>query len=339
MNFAAHSMMDIQDIEKVIKGSPKDVVILSHRNPDGDALGSSVALKLYLEKYRHSVKIVFPSEMPSGYEFINGVDEVVIYDIDREAALQAIQNAGILFCVDFNALDRIDKMGETFQNSQATKIVIDHHLDPEPFAHFYISDTSASSTAELIYFLIESLNDESLISEPLGNAILLGIITDTGSFRYNTRPSTYDTAGKLKRLGIDDNRLQNNIFNSLKEKNLRLLGHCLANRMEMLVGDKAAMIYLSKEDYKKFEIGRGDTEGIINHLLMIKTVQLAVFVMEQPSVIKISLRSKGDVNVQAMASAHFSGGGHKNASGGHAYAKLEDILEKVRRVVPHYLIF
>lgn len=332
-------MMDIKDIEKLVKGSPRDVVILSHRNPDGDAIGSSISLKLYLEKYRHAVKIVFPSELPPNFDFINNIQDIIVFDNDRDVALEAIRNAGLLFCVDFNSLDRIDKIGETFQNNQSPKVVIDHHLDPEPFANFYISDTTASSTAELIYHLIECLNDENLITKEMGTAIFLGIITDTGSFKYNTRPQTYEIGAKLKRIGVDDNKLQNNIYNNLNEKNLRLLGHCLANRMELLAGGRAAMIYLNKDDYQLFQIGRGDTEGIINYLLMIKTVQLAVFVMEQPTVIKLSLRSKGDVSVQALASSHFNGGGHKNASGGYAYAKLDDILEKVRRVVPHYLVF
>jgi bifunctional oligoribonuclease and PAP phosphatase NrnA len=337
MKFAAQLEPDLQNIKSKLT-NPQDIVILSHRNPDGDAIGSSIGLKLFLEQLHHQVKIILPSEYPVAFSYLTeGIAAPIIYDLEQERAVEAIQQADIIFTLDFNALDRIDKLGDKVMFSNALKIMIDHHIDPEPFPHFTISDTTASSTSELVYLFIKDLGYEKLINTRMGEAILTGIITDTGSFKYATRPLTYLVAGELKAKGIDDYSIQNRIFNSLEPKYLKILGHCLANRMVMIYDNKAAYIYLTKDDYTTYGIGRGDTEGIVNYLLMVKDVQLAAIIMEQPSIIKISLRSKNEVNVQQLAAQHFNGGGHKNASGGSAYAKLEDITSRFEKVVQNYL--
>jgi bifunctional oligoribonuclease and PAP phosphatase NrnA len=327
---------DVQNIKSKL-ANPQDIVILSHRNPDGDAVGSSMALKLFLEKMHHSVKVILPSEFPTTFSYLfEGSDLPIIFDLEQQRAFDAIEAASVIFMLDFNSLDRIDKMGEKVMFSRATKILIDHHLDPEPFPDYIISDTAASSTSEMVYLFIKDLGSEKIINAKMGEALLTGIITDTGSFKYSTRPQTYEIAGALKKLGVDDYSIQNRIFNSLDEKYLKLLGHCLANRMTVLAEHRAAYIYLSKEDYANFTIGRGDTEGIVNYMMMLSNVDIAAFIMEQPNIVKISLRSKNDINVQQLASTHFNGGGHKNASGGSAYAKLEDVIKKFTKVVPQY---
>lgn len=318
--------------------TPQDIVILSHRNPDGDAVGSTVALKRYLDSLNHFTKIIYPSEYPSTFQYLfQGISNPIIYDMDQKLALEEIKKASIIFYLDFNGLERVDKMGEALNFSTAFKIMIDHHLDPEPIADEIISDTTASSTSELVYQFIHWMSGKDSVTIPIGEALFTGIITDTGSFKYNTRPETYEVAAKLKKSGVDDYAIQDLIYNALDAKYLRLLGHCLANRMVILEESRAAYIYLTKDDYAKFGIGRGDTEGIVNYMLMLKNVDLAGFIMEQPSIVKISLRSKGDVNVQQMATAYFNGGGHKNASGGSAYAKLDDIIAKFVKVVPQFL--
>jgi bifunctional oligoribonuclease and PAP phosphatase NrnA len=326
-------MTEIQQI-KALLSSPKDVVILSHRNPDGDAIGSSLALQFFLKKLMHSVTIVLPSECPPMFDFLEGMNEIVIYDLDALAVKNAISKAKILFFLDFNSLERIDKLGEFVLESSADSIMIDHHIDPEPIADFIISDVEASSTSELIYKFIDDLGFNSKIDSRIGTSIFTGIVTDTGSFKYNTRSYTYNVCGALKEVGINDYYLQDKIFNSLKEKHLRLLGHCLANRMEVDAENGTAMIYLTKADYRDYSISRGDTEGIVNYMLMMKEVDVAAFITEQPSIIKLSLRSKGDINVQNIASTYFNGGGHKNASGGSFSGKLEDILNKWREIAP-----
>ena len=322
---------------KNILALPKEISIVSHRNPDGDAIGSSMALSGYLEKLGHNVKVIYPSEYPESYAFIHGVQFSIIFDLDPNIARATIDKSDVIFCLDFNGLDRIDKLGENIQFSKAIKVLIDHHLDPEPFTDIEFSDTGASSTCELVYKLIDDLGDKTKIDLQIGEALFTGLITDTGSFRYGTRPYTYQVASKLKEAGVDDYKLADKIFNSQKEKHLRLLGHCLINRMEVMKDYGVGIMWLTRKDYADFDIQRGDTEGIVNYMLMIENIKVAAFVLDQPSIIKISLRSKGDISVQEIAQKYFNGGGHKNASGGGVYASLNDILEKVKKVMPLYL--
>ncbi len=316
---------------------PRDITLIAHRNPDGDALGSALGLKLYLEKKGHFVKVVMPSESPNVFSYLPRFYDIIVFDLQHDIAREALTKTDCIFCLDFNGLDRVDKLGVTIQNSQAKKVMIDHHIDPEPFVDFLFSDSEASSTCEMVYDLIENLGDTDLIDEEIGRCLFTGLITDTGSFKYNTRPNTYKIAAKLKMVGVDDYTLNDTIHNSLKAKHLRLIGHCLANRMEILDEYGAAFIYLTKEDYREFDIQRGDTEGIVNYMLMMREIQVAAFITQQPSIIKISLRSKGSISVQAIASKYFNGGGHKNASGGALYTSLSDVIEKFKKAIPEHL--
>lgn len=336
LNFAVCMTEEIRLLKEILI-LPKRISIITHRNPDGDAIGSSMALSRYLSKQGHITKVIFPSEYPTGYGFIDGVNMSVIFDINPDLAREAIDKSEVIFCLDFNGLDRVDKLGENIQFSKAKKILIDHHLDPEPFTDIEFSDTNASSTCELVFKVIEDMGDKHRIDISIGEALFTGLITDTGSFRYGTRPYTYEVAAKLKEAGVDDYKLADKIFNSQKEKHLRLLGHCLANRMEVMKDYGVGIMWLTKQDYIDFDIQRGDTEGIVNYMLMIENIKVAAFVLEQPSIIKISLRSKGDISVQEIAQKYFNGGGHKNASGGGVYANLQDIIDKVKKVMPLYL--
>jgi phosphoesterase RecJ-like protein len=330
--------MNEQDILEIkdLLSSPKQITLISHRNPDGDAVGASLGLGLILRKMHHGVKVVFPSEYPAMLSCVPGQDMVNIFDLQHDECREIVDKAEIIFLLDFNGLDRIDKLGENVQFSTKPKIMIDHHLDPEPVADFVLSETAASSTSELVYKFAELLGITSKIDKDVGTALFTGLITDTGSFKFGTRPYTYEVASKLKQLGVDDYSLQNQIFNSLKEKQLRLLGHCLANRFERIEGYDAGYIYLTRKDYIDFDIQRGDTEGIVNYLLMIKDINVAALISKQPTVVKISLRSKGNINVQEMAVKHFKGGGHKNASGGAVYAKLQDVVDRYKKVIVNY---
>ena len=330
--------MNEQEILEIkdLLSSPKQIVILSHRNPDGDAVGSTIGLGLLLQKLHHNVKVVLPSEYPNMLSYIPAQEMIHIFDLQHDECRDIVDKADLIFLLDFNGLDRIDKLGENVQFSTKPKIMIDHHIDPEPIADYFLSETEASSTCELVYKFTELLGLTHLLNVDAGTALFTGLITDTGSFKFATRPYTYEVASKLKQLGVDDYTLQNKIFNSLKEKQLRLLGHCLANRFERIEGYDAGYIYLTRQDYLDFDIQRGDTEGIVNYMLMVHNINVAALITKQPSLVKISLRSKGDINVQEMAVKHFKGGGHKNASGGAAYAKLEDVIDRYKKVVVNY---
>jgi bifunctional oligoribonuclease and PAP phosphatase NrnA len=321
---------------KALLSAPKDIVIVSHRNPDGDAIGSSLGLYHYLCQYGHAVHVLLPSEYPDGFLWMPSINDVVVYDSEPDRSKELLERAQVVFCLDFNSLDRVDKVGEIIQTIRAKKILIDHHLYPEPFTDYTISDTTASSTAEMVFDFIVSMGHRSELTLPAANCIYTGIVTDTGSFRYSTSSKLFRVVAELLDSGVDDYQLQDLIFNNLDEKQLRLLGHCLNNRMEILPEFKTGIITLTKEDYETFEIARGETEGIVNYLLKLRQVTMAAFITEQPSIVKLSLRSKGEFSVQEIARKHFKGGGHRNASGGFSFQPLKATLRKFKDLLPEY---
>jgi bifunctional oligoribonuclease and PAP phosphatase NrnA len=317
--------MTIEDVKKLL-ATPKKIAITSHRNPDGDAIGSSLGLFHYLEQLGHTVDVAFPSDFPPIFSWMPASDRITIFEA-----------ADIIFALDYNALDRIDKMGDLIRPLTKTpKIMIDHHREPEPFVDYMLSDITASSTSELVFDFINLLNDSEKINKTVGECLYTGIVTDTGSFRFATSPKLFRTVAALLERGVDDYRLQDLINNCLPERNLRLLGHCLANRMEVYPEYQTGIIWLSKKDYEIFDIQRGDTEGIVNHILSMADVKMACFMTEQPTIVKISLRSKGNMNVQEICRDHFKGGGHKNAAGGFSYANLKVTMEKFKNLLPTY---
>jgi phosphoesterase RecJ-like protein len=328
-------MENLQELKSFLS-QPRDIIITTHRNPDGDAIGSSLGLYHYLEDRGHSVKIISPSEYPDFLAWMPDVDKIMVYDIEPEESEKAIQKAEIVFCLDFNALDRIDKVGEIIDKHNCLKVMIDHHLYPENFVDYIISDTTASSTCEMVFDFIVDLGHKHFMTHKIGDCLFTGILTDTGSFKYSTSAKLFRIVADLLELGVDDYMLQDLIFNSMKEKQLKLLGHCLYNRMEILPEYGTGIIYLTKEDYSTYDIKRGDTEGIVNYLLKISGIRMAAFIMEQPTIVKISLRSKGDFSVQEIAKRHFKGGGHKNASGGASFQGLNATLKKFKELLPRY---
>lgn len=313
---------------------PQNVAILSHRNPDGDAIGSALAMRHYLEQYGHTVHIIFPSEFPTEFEALPGAGDILIWDLQTAESKQVLSKKNLFFFLDFNSLSRIDKMGDFVRDLPGKRVMIDHHLFPEDIADFSFSEPEASSTCELIYDFIEGLGDVMKINPVIGKCIFTGLVTDTGSFRHATNPRIYRIAADLVERGTDDTAVQDMIFNSNEEKNLRLLGHCLSNRMEYWPEFQTGLIWLSKKDYETFNIQRGDTEGIVNYLLSIRNVRLAAFIHNQPTVVKLSLRSKGDLDVQEICKKYFNGGGHKNASGAYSHSSLKDTIEKFRKILP-----
>lgn len=328
--------MDIPSALKRFIQVPQNVAILSHRNPDGDAIGSSLAMRHYLEQYGHTVHVLFPSEFPKEFDQLQGSSDILIWDIHTEECKEVLSQKNLFFILDFNAWNRIDKMGEFVRDLAGTFVMIDHHLYPDSIADFTYSIPEASSTCELVYRFIEGMGDLVKISPLVGKCIYTGIVTDTGSFRHATNPGIFRIVADLVERGTDDTAVQDMVFNSNEEKHLRLLGHCLANRMEYWPEYRTGLIWLSKKDYETFGIQRGDTEGIVNYLLSIRNVKMAAFIHNQPTVVKLSLRSKGDLDVQEICRKHFNGGGHKNAAGAYSHSSLKETIEKFKSILPEY---
>lgn len=331
------SMMEDLDRLRELLNFPKDILILSHRNPDGDALGSSLGLKKYLSKYGHKIDIIFPSEFPTALNFHKGTDDIVVFDFEKDKTTALIEKCQMIFFLDFSSLDRIDNLAVSLIERNVPKIHIDHHLDPEPIADFTLTDSTASSTSELIYRFIGLLDNGKNMDADIAEAIMAGIIADTGSFRYSVSPETFRVCSELMKYNFDFFELQNNIFNCLTDKQLRLIAYSLDRKMEYLPDHKTAIISLSKQDYKDFDIQRGDTEGLVNYPLMVRDVKISALITEQPTITKISLRSKGNISVQEISKKHFKGGGHLNAAGGQSFAKLEEVVAKLKKVLPEFV--
>lgn len=323
------------DEVKALLASPKDIVIFSHRNPDGDAVGSSQGLYHYLRSQGHQVKVVLPSDYPDFLAFLPDVSDILIYDDEEEESRAAIDKAEIFFILDLNSFDRIDKVSAGLDKDKRPRIMIDHHLFPEPIADFMFSDPSSSSTCEMVYKFIADLGHAGWVTPEVAECLYTGIVTDTGGFKFSTSPALFRIVAKLLEAGADDYKIQNNIWNSMTEKQLRILGHCLVN-MEILPEFRTGILWLSKEDYKHFDIQRGDTEGIVNYVLRMPGMMIAAFIHEQPTIVKMSLRSKGPMDVQQICKSHFRGGGHKNAAGGASFAPLGTTIKKFKKLLPDY---
>ena len=325
--------MNTIDIIPLIK-QPRKVTILSHRNPDGDALGSSLAMARMLTYIGHQVKVILPSEYPYYFDWLPDIESVVIADSRVSYANTLIDECDLIICLDFNSLDRVDNVSQTIATANKPIILIDHHQDPMPFASYMMSDPLASSTAELVYRFFEELGLLHRVDAAIATCLLTGIITDTGSFKFNVNPTVFSIVSQLITKGIDYQQIQYNIFNNMSAKQLQLLGFCLDLRMEVVHEWHAAIIGLNKADFQRFKISRGDTEGIVNYPLMVGDIWVAVLVTEQQNLIKFSFRSKGDIAVNELAKRHFNGGGHKNAAGGSLQVSFNDAIAQLKQHLP-----
>lgn len=317
--------MLFSELKKILSQKPK-VFIVTHKSPDGDAMGSSLGLANFLIAKNCAVTVVAPTEYPEFLFWIKGNDKVKIWGKDNDLIESAAAEANVIFCLDFNALHRIDEVGQLVANSSAKKVMIDHHQQPGDFADLTISDTSACSTAEMIYEFIEDLGETNLIDQAVAEALYCGIMTDTGSFRFpSTSAKTHQITAKLIDTGMDHSLIHRRIYDSNSRSRLTLIGHCLLN-MECMDDLGVAIIKLSKEDHKKFNIKKGDSEGIVNYGLSMTHIKCSVFLREDRGIVKMSFRSKDDFDVNQFAREYFNGGGHINAAGGMSKKTLEEAV-------------
>jgi phosphoesterase RecJ-like protein len=317
---------------------PRKVVIVTHHKPDADALGSSLGLSGYLKMKGHSVQVITPSDYPEFLHWMPGNSEVIAFEKSKEAQIAGIvEQAEIIFCLDFSALNRIQDLTEIIRKSTAKKVMIDHHLEPEDFAEFVKWDTKSASTAGLIYNLIEEIGDKDKITSDIANCLYAGLMTDTGGFRHsNTRHEEFLIASELVRLGANPTKVSKQIYDTNSIERLRLMGFVLGEKLKVLPEYNTAYMTLSAEELKQFGSQTGDTEGFVNYGLSIKGIKLSVMLYERKDNVKLSLRSLGNFNVNEMARKYFEGGGHRNASGGTSNLTLEQTLQKFLEILPLY---
>lgn len=325
---------NFEEIDAQIKSAER-IVITSHQSPDGDAVGASLSLYNYLTAIGKRVDVILPDKYPPFLKWMVGVDAINTFDEDKEGCSQLILKTDLLFALDYNEPKRTgNEMGEVIAASSAYKAMIDHHLHPSDMADWMMSDTSVCSTAQLIYELICGLGDEEKIDTIIGEGIYTGIVTDSGSFRFpSVDVRTHEIAANLIRKGLNHSRIHESLFDVNSLQRLKLLGYSLSEKLKVLPNIPVAVIYLSKMELDELDNQKGSTEGLVNYALSVDGVQMAVFIKEDVSKVKLSFRSKGDVPVNEFSAKYFNGGGHKNAAGGASFVSFDETIEKFEEVI------
>jgi len=279
-----------------------------------------------------------PNDYPGFLKWMPGTDRVMIFRNNEEKARQAIMSADLIFCLDYSALNRTEKMEDDLRKAPGKKILIDHHLEPvvSDFDYYY-SIVKTSSTSELVYRFIEACSWGHLLDQEVATGLFVGIMTDTGSFSFSCNyPETFKITAELIQAGIDAEHIHRLVYDTYSENRLRLLGFCLSEKLTLLPDLHTAYIALSKAELDRFRHQVGDTEGIVNYALSIEGITIAVLMTERKDRIRISFRSKGDFSVNRVAREHFSGGGHRNAAGGDSFASLEETIIRLKEVLAQY---
>ena len=316
---------------------PKKIVITTHKGPDGDAMGSSLALCNYLIKKGHDVKVITPNEYPKFLKWMKGDREVIEFCHNVKKATDITNNAEIIFCLDFNTLSRIDTYQPIVEQSKAFKALIDHHQQPDKF-DFNYSDTNACSTAQMVFEFIKAFDDLDYIDSDIAECIYAGILTDTGNFRFKSVTArTHEVVAQLIRKGAQTHLVNDRIYDNNSVNRLKLLGYCLNDKLEVIPEYSSAIISLTHNELDRFNFQKGDTEGVVNYALSIEGVSIAAFFVERDGLVKISFRSKGDFSVNQFARDHFNGGGHINAAGGAYGNDINKAIDKFKEILPNYI--
>ena len=323
---------------KEFLSQPKNIVIIGHRNPDGDAVGSTLGLKHYLDKKGHTAQVVMPNEYPDFLHWIPGSETVYRFDRQNKQSVRSLKSSEIVFLLDFNALHRVGSdMQNTLEQYTNDFALIDHHQQPDDFNYMY-SDTTMSSTCQMVYNFIEMMGDVDLIDKNIATCLYTGIMTDTGSFRFrSTTSTTHRVIADLIDKGAENDRIHSNVHDANSYNRLLLLGQALSN-MKVLAEYKTAFITLSEEEKKRFQYEKGDTEGGVNYALSLKGIVFAAIFIEdeEQGIVKISFRSKGKFSVNQFARNYFNGGGHDNAAGGRSDDNMENTIARFKSLLPTY---
>lgn len=314
-----------------------NILITTHRGPDGDAMGSSLALYQVLKALGHKVSVVVPNSYPKFLHWLPFNNDVVEFEGNEELAKQLINEAKLIFCLDFNNLRRTDTMCKALEESSGKFVMIDHHQDPSDFADIIFSESNICSTAQLIFDFIEDMAWRDLLNIDIAKCIYTGLVTDTGSFRFSSVDArTHEIAAVLINMGLDQANIHQKLFDNNKESRLRLLGYCLNKKLEVLPEYHTVIMSLSIEELDKFNFEKGDTEGFINYALSINGIVFTAFFIQYDEKVKISFRSLKDFRANLLSVKHFNGGGHINAAGGMFEGSLEEAIAKLKKVLPEY---
>jgi phosphoesterase RecJ-like protein len=316
--------------------SPR-IIITTHHKPDADALGSSLGLYNFLKEMGIASTVVSPTDYGDFLNWMPGETTVINFEREEAKATQLVQEADFVFCLDFNALKRINKLGDIVREAKCKKVMIDHHLEPEGFADYALWTTQVSSTCELIYQFIDILGETDKITKDIASCLYAGIMTDTGGFRHSsTYPSTHKATAALIEKGAEPNKIVEAIYDNYSESRMRFIGYCLNDKMQILREYNTALICVTAEELKQFEVITGDSEGLVNYGLSIKGIKLSVIIIDRTVARKMSFRAKGNFPANEFARKYFNGGGHFSAAGGESQDTIEATELKFKQALADY---
>ncbi|MFS4415748.1 DHH family phosphoesterase [Maribacter sp. 2307ULW6-5] len=323
---------------KALLETPREVAIIPHKNPDGDAMGSTLALWHYLEAKGHKATVVAPNDFPKFLKWMPGAQDVLNFERQNAKAIGVLEAAEVIFTLDFNELGRVGQMTPVLERLNGTFVMVDHHQEPGEYAQIMYSDTGMSSTCQMVYHLLQHLDASDAITPNMANCLYTGIMTDTGSFKYrSTTSETHRVIADLMDKGAENTTIHHHIYDTNSPSRLHLLG-CALKNMVILEEYATAYITLSQEELDAFQYEKGDTEGFVNYGLTLKGIKFAVIFIENrdEGILKISFRSVGSFSVNRFARAHFNGGGHDNAAGGRSEKSIEDTVAYFTSLLPRY---
>lgn len=325
-------------LSEVLRSTPLKIVVTMHRDPDADAIGSSMGWARFLKKIGHPVTVISPTDVPENLKWLDRENEILNFE-DRKSgrakAIRAVDDAELICCLDFSAMSRLKELAVFIKRAKAPVLMIDHHLDPEPFATYAVSDTSAAATAQIVYHLISEY-DAAQMDREIAESLYAGIMTDTGSFRHNsTTREVHLAVADLMTYGVEVDKVHRLIFDNSPLSRLKMLGHALST-IQVLPDLRVSYMVLTSKTLEEYQSNVGDTDGIVNYGLQIEGVVMTALFIERSNEIKISFRSVAEFSVRELANAHFEGGGHKNASGGRSNLSLSATIEKFLGILPHY---
>lgn len=325
------------EIQELIENCDGSIIITTHHKPDADALGSSLGLWHILKAAKKDAVVITPTDFPKFLDWMPGREEVIIYEAEIERSNMLVNKASIVFCLDFNDLNRINALGIEVEKSAAVKVMIDHHQEPKDFAQLQYHTIETSSTCELIYeWAIQTIYKKHL-NQDIASCIYAGIMTDTGGFRHgNTSSKTFITAAELMKLGANNVEINQSILDQHSLRRFKLIGYSLYKKLRLIEEEKVAILSLTAKELEEFNIKTGDTEGLVNYGLSISGVELSVLIIDRTERVKMSFRSKSKFPCNIFAKENFSGGGHYNASGGQSETTLNETIAKFESRLKQY---
>ena len=336
MNINILSEAELQQLRSIIAAAA-DIVVIGHVNPDGDAIGSTLAWTNYLQSEGKSVSVIVPDKYPDFLNWLPNTDKILRHDKHPEKTELMVASADLIFCLDLNVLPRTEELADHIAASKAVKVLIDHHPNPDDCFNLVISHTEMSSTSELIFRIVWQLGAFDRLGTHFAVPCYCGMMTDTGGFTFNsTRPEIFFIISQLLTKGIDKDKIYRNVYNVASESKIRLWGYVLYEKMQYDAARHAAFFTLTRDDLKRFNYIKGDAEGLVNMPLQIKGTRLSISLREdtdRDNLIWVSLRSVDDFNCTEMATQFFNGGGHFNASGGRLNCSIEEAARITRKAI------